>query len=212
MFFSRKVATAMGVAALALSLCSAAFAQSERGIITGIVKDSSGSVIPAAKVTVTNVATNVVLDTVTNAAGEFTVPSVSPGSYNVRSEKQGFRPSEEKGLTVDAGTTVRADATLEVGSSTQAVEIQASAVQLQTEDSKNSVTLQNKLVDDLPLVVNGTVRTPFDLASLVPDAKNLGGDNGFSIGGGQVAAYGTSLDGVSTNTSSAPPSPSNSTS
>jgi len=47
------------------------------------------------------------------------------------------------------------------------------------------------------------VRTPFDLASLTPDAKNLGGDNGFSVGGGQVAAYGTSLDGVSTNTSRA---------
>ena len=70
-------------------------------------------------------------------------------------------------------------------------------------DAKNSVTLQNKLVDDLPLVVSGSVRTPFDLASLTPDAKNLGGDNGFSIGGGQAAAYGTSLDGVSTNTSRA---------
>ena len=44
---------------------------------------------------------------------------------------------------------------------------------------------------------------PFDLAALTPDAKNLGGDNGFSLGGGQAASYGTSLDGVSTNTSRA---------
>ena len=78
--------------------------------------------------------------------------------------------------------------------------MQASAVQLQTEDAKNSVTLQNKLVNDLPLVVGGTVRTPFDLAAITPDAKNLGGDNGFMLGGGQAASYGTSLDGVSTNT------------
>ncbi len=91
----------------------------------------------------------------------------------------------------------------EVGAATQAIEVQAAAVQLQTEDAKNSVTLQNKLVDDLPLVVNGSVRTPFDLASLAPDAKNLGGDNGFAVGGGQAASYGTSLDGVSTNTSRA---------
>jgi hypothetical protein len=83
------------------------------------------------------------------------------------------------------------------------IEVAASAVQLQTEDAKNSTSVQNKLVTDLPLEVSGTVRTPFDLASLTPDAKNLGGDNGFSIGGGQVAAYGTSLDGVSTNTSRA---------
>ena len=79
----------------------------------------------------------------------------------------------------------------------------ASAVQLQTEDAKSSTTLQNKLVNDLPLQVGGTVRTPFDLASLTPDAKNLGGDNGFMLGGGQAASYGTSLDGVSTNTSRA---------
>ena len=52
-------------------------------------------------------------------------------------------------------------------------------------------------------MVSGTVRTPFDLAALTPDAKNLGGDNGFMLGGGQAASYGTSLDGVSANTSRA---------
>ncbi len=183
--------------------CASVFAQSERGTITGAVRDSSGAVIPAAKVTVRNNATNVVVTDTTNASGEFTAPSLSPGTYTVRVEKAGFRPSEEKGLNLDAAQTVRADATLEVGTSTQAIEVTASAVQLQTEDAKSSVTLQNKLVNDLPLVVNGSVRTPFDLAALLPDAKNLGGDNGFSLGGGQAASYGTSLDGVSTNTSRA---------
>jgi Carboxypeptidase regulatory-like domain len=203
MFLSRLLGNAIGVGVLALITCSIVSAQSERGTITGAVRDASGAAIPAAKVVITNDATGVRLDTETNATGEFTVPSVQPGVYTVRVDKTGFRPAEEKGLTVDAATTVRADATLQVGSSKEAIEVQATAVQLQTEDAKNSVTLQNKLVDDLPLVVSGTVRTPFDLASLAPDAKNLGGDNGFSIGGGQVAAYGTSLDGVSTNTSRA---------
>ncbi len=184
-------------------LAGGVFAQNERGTITGAVRDASGAVVPGARVTITNSATNVAEVATTNGQGEYTVPSLSPGSYTVRVEKGGFRPSEEKGLNLDAAQTVRADAALEVGSSTQAVEVQANAIQLQTEDAKNSVTLQNKLIDDLPLVVNGTVRTPFDLASMTPDAKNLGGDNGFSIGGGQAAAYGTSLDGVSTNTSRA---------
>jgi hypothetical protein len=184
-------------------LAACLLAQSERGTITGVVKDSSGAVVPAARITITNAATNVAIPAVTNGQGEYTVPSLSPGSYTVRVEKQGFRPAQETGLNLDAAQTVRADAVLEVGASTQAVEVQATAVQLQTEDAKNSVTLQNKLVDDLPLVVSGTVRTPFDLASLTPDAKNLGGDSGFSIGGGQAAAYGTSLDGISTNTSRA---------
>ena len=61
----------------------------------------------------------------------------------------------------------------------------------------SSTTVQNALVNDLPLVVNGTVRTPFDLASLTPDAKNLGGDYGFSLGGGQAGAYRSSLEQLS---------------
>lgn len=191
---------------LAVTLFAAApalLAQSERGAITGEVHDISGALVEGARIIITNTTTGVALEAVTNNTGEYTVPSLQPSVYNVRAEKRGFRATEEKGLTVAAGTTVRADLRLEVGSSTQVIEVQASAVQLQTEDAKNSVTLSNKLVNDLPLVVSGTVRTPFDLASLSPDAKNLGGDNGFSVGGGQVAAYGTSLDGVSTNTSRA---------
>ena len=179
------------------------FAQSERGAITGEVHDVSGAVVPGARVIITNTTTGVVLEAVSNGSGEYTVPSLQPSVYNVRVEKDGFRPTEEKGLTVAASSTVRADIRLEIGTSTVTVEVQASAAQLQTEDARNSASLSNKLVNDLPLVVGGTVRTPFDLASLSPDAKNLGGDNGFSVGGGQVAAYGTSLDGVSTNTSRA---------
>ncbi len=197
--YRRGGAVALGVLAVSVLLLG----QSERGAITGEVHDSSGAVVQGARVVITNEATGVAYDAVTNDRGEYTIPSLQPNVYSVRAERKGFRPTEEKGLTVAAGTTVRADLKLEVGSSTQVVEVLASAVQLQTEDAKNSATLSNKLVNDLPLVVSGTVRTPFDLASLTPDAKNLGGDNGFSVGGGQVAAYGTSLDGVSTNTSRA---------
>lgn len=178
-------------------------AQSDRGTITGAARDASGASIPGARITVTNVDTNVANTLTTNESGEYTVPSLPAGRYNIRVEKDGFRPSEEKGLTLSAATTVRADATLQVGTSQQAVEVLANAVQLHTEDAKTSVTIQNKLVDDLPLVVGGAVRSPFDLATLTPEAKNIGGDNGFLLGGGQAASYGTSLDGVSTNTTRA---------
>ncbi len=150
------------------------FAQSERGTITGAVHDTTGAVIPGASVKITNEATNVSLDTVTNTQGEFTAPSLPPSTYTVRVEKQGFRPSYEKGLTLVAGGNVRADATLQVGASSQAIEVQATAVQLSTEDARNSVTLENRLVQDLPLEVAGSVRGPFNLAAIAPDAKNLG--------------------------------------
>ena len=190
--------------ALCISLLAfTALAQSERGTITGVVHDSSGAIVPGATVTIVNRSTNVTLTATTNEAGEYTMPSLQPGVYNVKVNKQGFRTSEESGLTLDAGQTVRADLALEVGVATQTVEVIASAVQLQTDDARFSTVLQNKMVNDLPMVVGGTVRTPFDLASVAPDAKNLGGDNGFMLGGGQAASYGTSLDGVSTNTSRA---------
>jgi carboxypeptidase family protein len=178
-------------------------AQSERGTITGAVHDSSGAVVTGASVRITNVATNVVIGTTSNDSGDFTLPDIAAGKYNLRVEKQGFRTFVLAGITVDAATSVRADANLEVGESRQTIEVQAAAIQLQTQDATSSTSVENTLVNDLPLVVSGTVRTPFDLAALTPDAKNLGGDNGFILGGGQAASYGTSLDGISTNTSRA---------
>lgn len=186
-----------------LLLCVPSFSQSERGTIAGTIHDSTGAVIPQAKVTVVDPSTNVILTFLTNDQGDFVAPSLAPSQYMVRAEKPGFRPTEIKGVTVNAAMTARVDATLEVGSSTQAVEVQATALQLHTEDAKTSVTIENKLVDDLPLVVGGAVRSPFDLAVLTPESKNLGGDNGFMLGGGQAASYGTTLDGVSTNTTRA---------
>jgi hypothetical protein len=215
---STRLVASIGIGLLCLAvLASNLFGQaSERGTITGVVRDISGAVVPEARVIVTNNATNSSTDVRSNAVGEFSVPNLAPGTYRVRVEKEGFQPAEIQGLPLDASQTVRADSTLRVGTSTQAVEVLASAIQLQTEDAKSSVTLENKLVTDLPLVVNGSIRTPFDLASITPGVKNTvvastlapgqnygAGDSGFVIGGGQAASYGTTLDGVSINTSRA---------
>lgn len=184
-------------------LISPLFAQSERGTISGLVKDPSGAVIAGARVAVTNTATNQTISITTTEAGDYAAISLQVGAYRVRVEKDGFRPAVINGVTVDAASNARADVTLEVGSTTTAVEVQAAAVQLATENAKTSTAVTNKLVDELPLVVSGTLRSPFDLAALTPEAKNLGGDNGFILGGGQAASYGTNLDGVSANTTRA---------
>jgi hypothetical protein len=188
-----------------LLLCGAPylFAQSERGTVSGTIRDSTGAVIPGAKVAITNTATGVATNLTSNEVGEYTLPNLQVGSYNVKVEKEGFRPALLSGLAVDAATNVRADVTLEVGQSSQAVEVQASAVQLHTEDAKTSVTINQHMVDELPLVVGGAVRSPFDLATLTPEAKTNGGDAGFALGGGQAASYQATLDGVSVDTSRA---------
>lgn len=192
-----------GTVAFFCLLSSALFAQSERGTITGTVRDASGAIVPAAKVTITNTNTGVAVSIPSSDTGDFTVPQLPVGIYSVRVEKDGFRPASLTGIELNASSTVRADAALEVGASTQAVEVSASGMTLSTENAKTSVTMNNKLVDELPLVVGGALRSPFNLAAMTPEAKNLGGDNGFALGGGQAAGYGTVLDGVSANTARA---------
>jgi len=105
------------------------------------VRDSSGAVIPGAKVVVTNTATNFAERLVSNQAGDFNALSLPAGNYNVQVSKDGFRPFEIKGIALDAASTIRADANLEVGQSQQAVEVQATAASLHTEDAKASVTI-----------------------------------------------------------------------
>lgn len=179
------------------------YAQSGRGTISGTVKDTSGAVVPGARVTVVNSGTGQVFNLTSNNAGEYTAADVPVGSYEVRVEKEGFREADIKGLTVDAGVSARADVNLEIGQAVQTVEVQATALQLNAEDSRSAVTVNQTLVNTLPLVVGGTVRSPFDLASLTPEAKNTGSSSGFALGGGQADSYQATLDGVSVNTSRA---------
>jgi hypothetical protein len=190
------------IAALLAAACAASlFAQSERGTISGTVVDSTGAVVPGAKVTLTNTKTGVAFSLPSNGSGEFTVPQLPVGVYTVRFEKEGFRPAAITGIILDVSMSVRADGKLEVGVATQAVEVSASAISVATEDAKISVTVNNKLVDELPLVVGGGMRSPFNLANLTPEAKNVGGVRGFVLG--QAAGYGTNLDGVTANTTRA---------
>jgi len=198
----RSTSTFCAVAFMVLGFSPVIFAQSERGTITGTVLDSTGAVVPGARVTVTNVATNVSSPARSTDSGNYTVASLPVGLYSVRVEKDGFKPALHSAITLNAASTARVDVTLEVGSSQQTVEVTADVQQLQTSDAKTSVTVTNKLVDELPLVVGGALRSPFDLAQLTPEAKNYG-DQGFSIGGGQASSFGVTLDGVSAATTRA---------
>ncbi|MCU1324653.1 MAG: hypothetical protein JWN34_23 [Bryobacterales bacterium] len=195
--------TRFRVAAFLLLCSTSGFGQSERGTIQGSVKDASGAVIVGARIGITNADTNSAVNLTSNEGGEYTAASLQVGTYNVRIEKQGFRPALISGVALNAGNNVRADVVLEVGTTSTEVEVQASALQLSTESAKSSVSVTNKMVDELPLVVSGAMRSPFDLANMTPEAKNLGGDRGFMLGGGQAASYGTNLDGVSANTTRA---------
>jgi hypothetical protein len=98
--------------AVLLALSSALIAQSERGTITGTVRDASGAVVPQVKVTITNAATGQTSDLLTNDSGEYTAADLAVGSYNVQAQKEGFRAAQINALTLDAAANVRADINL----------------------------------------------------------------------------------------------------
>ena len=191
--------------AIALVLaCTSLLAQADRGTISGVVTDASGAAIPEAKVTAIHVATNTMSATVSTSTGDFTIPSLQVGEYTVRVEKQGFKASVTTGITITPGSAQRVAATMDVGAVSESVEVTASAVQLQTEDARTTTAVSNKLVDELPLVVGGAMRSAFDLAMIAPQANRPQGtptsgneaDKAFAIGGGQAGGYQANLDGV----------------
>ena len=175
-----------------------AFAQSERGSITGIISDPAGASIPSIPVTVVNRDTNIESNSITTRSGEYSAPNLPPGNYRVLVTVPGFKRFIRQNVVVSAGNAVRVDAQLQIGQVTEQIEVSAALAQIQTEDAKVSTQVDNKLVDELPLQVAGTMRSPFNLVAVVPEAQGTG--QSLSLGGGQVAAWDATLDGHSVGT------------
>ena len=181
-----------------LAAALAAFAQTERGNITGVVTDSSGAAIPNQQVVISNAATNTAEHVTTTGTGEYNAANLAPGTYRVEISAAGFKRFVVSGITLTASKTVRVDAKLELGQVSDSVLVEAQAVQMQTEDAKVSTSVENRMVDQLPLVVGGALRSAFDLVSIIPEAKGSG--NAVSLGGGQAASWSATLDGLPVNT------------
>jgi len=141
-------------------------AQGDRGTITGAVTDAGGSRIPAARITATQRETNAQFKATTTESGEFTLPSLPIGPYRVVVESDGFKTAIRDNVRLGTGSTVRLDTELEIGSVQQSIEISGQSSQLQTDSAKISNQIPNKLIEDLPTVVSGNMRSPFDLANI----------------------------------------------
>ncbi|MBI1353132.1 MAG: carboxypeptidase regulatory-like domain-containing protein [Acidobacteria bacterium] len=179
-------------------LTPSVWAQGAQGVITGQVIDPTGAAIPGAQIVATNIATNISSTTESAATGDFTLPAY-PGVYRLEAEADGFKRYRRDQVTVAASTTVRVDVTLELGSVSETIEVSGSLLTVQTEDAKVSTSVENKLVDELPLVVSGTLRSPFNLITIAAQANEVSGSK-MSLGGGQVGAWNATMDGLSINT------------
>src|ERR1700734_2310553 len=159
---------AVALLATLMSWSLAGFAQTTvgTGSIVGTVTDPSAAVLSGAKVTITNLATGHVTTLTTNSSGAFNSGALIPGNYKVQIGARGFRQTEMP-VTVLVGNTATANAKLQIGQESQVVEVQGSAVQVNTEQATVQGVLNAEQIENLP--VNG--RNFLDLAQLEPGVQ-----------------------------------------
>lgn len=197
--FGRVIAVA-GLIVLLLPASLFSQSTSSTGSIQGTVTDPTGAVIPNAKVTITNRATGQITQLTTNSTGLYSAGAVIPGVYQVRVESQSFHAATFS-VTVQVGSTSSGNVRLDLGETSQVVEVQTSDVQVNTEQATVQGTVTPEQIENLP--ING--RNFLDLAQLEPGIQIQDGagfdptKNGFesiSIGGRAGRTARIMVDGV----------------
>jgi hypothetical protein len=196
----KKIVVLVSAVLLAFSL-TAWSQQQETGSIVGTVMDSTGAVIPNAKVTVSSPDIGINREFASNASGSFTAASLPIGTYTVSAEAPGFQKLVHSDITLQVGQTQRVDLQLTVGQITQEVHVSANVVQVQTESAAISGVITGKQIADLEL--NG--RNWVSLALLVPgaapdnglDTAHVGvyGNNSISFNGNRTQYTNWEIDG-----------------
>ena len=158
--------------ALLLSLSMLAQTTVGSGSIVGTVTDPSGAVLSGAKVTVTNAGTGQTIETTSNSAGAYASGALTPGTYKVQVAAKGFS-SVSSTVTVQVGNTSTVNAKMSLGQETTTIEVQGSAVQVNTEQPTVQGVLTANQIENLP--VNG--RNFLDLAQLEPGVQIQDGQN-----------------------------------
>ena len=195
---ARVLAVAV-VAIVSTLLPDPLLAQAGSSTITGVVKDSSGGAVPGATVKITNEATGVSLETISNEQGIYRVPALVPGRYRVDVNLDGFTPYVQQSIILQVGQTLAIDVTLGVAGRAETVNVSASApplVESQTSTIGQVVTQQ--MIDALPL----PNRAASSLVTLAPGVIMIDTGAGtaenyplFSVSGGRARNQYFSLDG-----------------
>jgi len=135
----------------ALAASAVVQAQNITGTILGTVTDSSGAVVSNSSVTVVNEQTGVETKAATSATGEYVAANLLPGSYTVKAELAGFKPSVTRGVRLLANRSVRVDVVLEPGAVTQTIEVQAAAPVVNSESATIGNILEANVISAIPL-------------------------------------------------------------
>src|SRR5437870_9773538 len=188
-----------------LSLSLPLAAQKDTGVIRGLVTDPSGAVVSGATVTVTSASTGQSRSASSNAAGEYVVPELQPGTYEVRVKQAGFKEFVSKDVQLFVSSIAVVNASMQVGNITEEVTVEANPVQVETTTGAVGNVVEGNEVRELPL--NG--RSFVQLTQLMPgvspqanfSSKNKGLMAGvdFSVNGNSTTGNLFLVDGVNDN-------------
>jgi len=184
---------------LVAALSFSAFGQD--ATVVGTVTDPSGSVVPNVSITVTNTDTGLVRTIKTDDSGQYTIPNLVIGHYNLKAEASGFKTEERPGLVLNVNDRTRVDFAMKVGATSESVTVEASIARVQTETGEMSSVITGQQVTQL--ATNG--RSLLSLYNLSTGASTLqadtgsitpvSGDNQVSFNGGRVSHSLMTIDG-----------------
>jgi hypothetical protein len=144
-----------------------ALAQTSKGTLTGVVRDSSGAIVVGAKVTASDVATGEVRATTTTSQGAYRLDALTPGQYTVHVESTGFEQFEATSLTVPPSLVVSYDIELKLGRLNETVSVSADNVLLDQENGSLSQTISGEALAKLPIFT----LNPFEVLTTVPGVQ-----------------------------------------
>src|SRR5580698_6215372 len=196
------VATGSLLTTLCLLLfASVALAQSDRGIITGTVTDTTGSVVANVTIEARQVETGAVFPTTTTSTGSFTLSQLPVGPYDVTAAVDGFKKYVRSGITVQVAQTLRIDIPLQLGAASESVTVSAEASLLKTESGDVSTNVQVETLDQLPMLGTGSanagssgIRNPNNVLNVVPGAYYVPNSQ-VKINGAQSNSYAYHVEG-----------------
>jgi hypothetical protein len=178
---------------LAMTLFSGtAYGQEQRGSIEGVVKDTSGAVLPGVTVSLT-AATGAKLETVSDAQGVYRFPSLAPGTYKATANLQGFRAGNVDGVMVALGQVKKVDFALGVAGLTENVQVVAESPLVDVRQSARQTNIRAEQVELLPKGRDFTT-----LVTQAPGANNEAKLGGLSIDGASAGENRYIIDGIET--------------
>lgn len=196
---SKRLITSLLALAISLVVTPMLHGQSLNASISGVVMDPTAAVVPNAHLTLRALATGEEAKFTTGPDGLYRFPNLQSGAYELRASAQGFEEFVQTGISLNLSQTVRVDIKLMIGTAIQTVEVAANASPLnfETPELKQAVTTQN--IQDLPLLVSGSIRSAAQFVVLMPGVTTGAGNNGYDarVNGGQQSSDEAVLDGIS---------------